>query len=68
MPLRVCKPDAWYLVIRCKQCRVRQPMHLDYSEGESELLRNYWTRCDMCAHIDIYEPAEIERYHHIVKG
>ena len=66
MPLTVCEPDAWYLVIKCKQCRTRQPIHRDYSEGKAELLRSYWARCVVCAHVDIYEPEEIERYHHVV--
>lgn len=67
MPLTVCEPLAWYLVIRCKDCGARQPLHRDRSEGKAELLRSYAWRCVQCQHSDTYRPNEIERYQHVVR-
>ena len=67
MPLSVCEPDAWYLVIACKACGARQPLHRDVSQGKSALLRNYKWRCIECQHVDIYDPNEIERYQHNIQ-
>ena len=67
MPLSICEPFAWYLVIRCKDCGTRQPIHRDSSEGKAELLRSYHWRCVHCQQVNVYQPAEIERYQHIVQ-
>jgi predicted nucleic-acid-binding Zn-ribbon protein len=67
MPLSVCVPYAWYLVVTCKKCGNRQPIHRDPSRGQSVLLRNYDWRCTECQYVEVYEPAEIERYQHIVE-
>ena len=67
MPLSVCEPYAWYLVITCKSCGERQPIHRDTSKGKSALLRSYKWRCTHCQHVDVYEGNEIERYQHIVE-
>ena len=67
MPLTICEPLAWYLVVTCKQCGVRQPIHRDPSEGKADLLRTYTWRCVQCVHIHTYDPVEIERYQHIVE-
>ena len=64
MPLAVCEPNAWYLVVTCKNCGVRQPLHRDLSEGKSALLRTYAWRCIQCQHTALYEANEIERYQH----
>ena len=64
MPLSVCKPDAWYLLVRCKHCDVRQPLHCDFSQGKSELLRDYKHTCVECGHTDVYTTKDIERYQH----
>jgi hypothetical protein len=67
MPLTVCEPYAWYLVVTCKNCGLRQPLHRDASHGKSALLRSYKWRCLECEHVAIYEAGEIERYQHIVE-
>jgi predicted nucleic-acid-binding Zn-ribbon protein len=67
MPLTLCEPYAWYLVITCKHCGVRQPIHRDASQGKAALLRKYTCKCMQCGHIETYEPDEIERYQHIVE-
>ena len=67
MPLSVCEPFAWYLVITCKQCGTRQPLHRDPSHGTSALLRSYKWRCIQCQHTAVYEADEIERYQHTVE-
>lgn len=67
MPLTICEPYAWYLVVTCKHCGARQPIHRDSSEGRAELLRKYTTRCVQCGQTDTYEPDEIERYQHVVE-
>src|SRR5215212_760852 len=67
MPLTVCEPLAGYLVIACKHCGARQPLHRDTSKGKSVLLMNYKWRCGQCGRTATYEPAEVERYQHIVE-
>jgi ribosomal protein S27E len=64
MPLSVCKPNAWYLVVRCKSCGTRQPIFRDPSQGKAELLRDYKHTCVECGHVDVYSVEDIERYHH----
>jgi len=64
MPLSICEPLAWYLVVACKNCGVRQPIQRDTSEGKAVLLRRYTWLCLECRHIATYSPHEIERYHH----
>ena len=65
MPLSICEPSAWYLVVACKKCGARQPLHRDLSDGKSVLLRNYKWSCIQCLHAATYEPYEIERYQHV---
>ena len=67
MPLSICEPYGWYLVVACKSCGVRQPIYRDQSEGKATLLRHYTWRCLQCLEIDTYEPNEIERYQHLVE-
>ena len=67
MPLSDCEPNAWYLVITCKRCRVRQPLHRDTSKGRSNLLRKYEWGCIACRYVATYASNEIERYHHVVE-
>jgi len=67
MLLSVCEPYAWYLVITCKDCGTRQPLHRDGSNGKSALLRSYKGRCIQCQHTAVYEANEIERYQHKVE-
>lgn len=68
MPLTICEPNVWYLVVACKHCGVRQPIHRDPSEGKADLLRKYTWQCMQCAQIATYDPADIERYQHVVEG
>lgn len=68
MPLTLCEPYAWYLVVTCGECDVRQPIHRDASEGKADLLRGYTWRCMQCDHIQTYDPDEIERYQHVVEA
>ena len=68
MPLSFCEPFAWYLVITCKNCGTRQPLHRDPSQGTSALLRSYKGHCIHCQHTAVYEAKEIERYQHRVEG
>ena len=67
MPLSVCEPFEWYLVITCKHCGTRQPLHRDPSQGTSALLRSYKGYCIQCQHTAVYEAKEIERYQHRVE-
>jgi hypothetical protein len=67
MPLTFCEPYAWYLVVTCKHCGVRQPLHRDPSHGRSALLRSYTWRCIQCQQTAVYEANEIERYQHKVE-
>jgi predicted nucleic-acid-binding Zn-ribbon protein len=65
MPLSICEPYVWYLVVTCKNCGLRQPIHRDKSDGKATLLRRYTWRCIQCHHNTTYEPDEIERYQHL---
>ncbi|HEX7331089.1 MAG TPA: hypothetical protein VF290_06300 [Pyrinomonadaceae bacterium] len=67
MPLSLCEAYAWYLVVTCKNCGVRQPIHRDTSQGKAVLLRKYTWRCIQCHQTDTYEADEIERYQHVVE-
>ena len=64
MPLSICEPHAWYLVVTCKNCGERQPIHRDPTKGQGALLRTYTWRCVHCDYLGTYEPHEIERYQH----
>jgi predicted nucleic-acid-binding Zn-ribbon protein len=66
MPLTICKSAAWYLVITCKRCGVRQPIGRDPSMGKAELLRTYKWQCVDCGYEGKYQPEEVERYQHPV--
>jgi RNase P subunit RPR2 len=66
MPLTICETLGWYLVVTCKECGARQPIHRDLSDGQSVLLRRYTWECIECDDIAVYQPSEIERYQHIV--
>ena len=67
MPLSYCEPFAWYLVVTCKHCGLRQPIHRDASQGKAALLRRYTWQCIQCRYTDTYEAHEIERYQHIAE-
>jgi len=64
MPLHVCEPGEWYLVVSCKNCGTRGPILRDLSEGHSEIIAVYTWRCPVCDHVDQYDSEEIERYQH----
>lgn len=67
MPLTLCEPYAWYLVVTCENCGVRQPIHRDASQGKAALLRQYTWQCIQCQHVATYEAHEIERYQHTLE-
>jgi hypothetical protein len=67
MPLSICEPYAWYLVVTCEYCGARQPIHRDTSQGKATLLRKYTWRCIQCNQIATYDPDKIERYQHVVE-
>jgi hypothetical protein len=68
MPLHVCEPHEWYLVVACKKCGTRGPMLRDFSHGQSEITAVYTWRCPICDHIDQYDSEDIERYQHPPKS
>ena len=67
MPLSLCEPFGWYLVITCKNCGARQPIHRDQSQGKAALLRSYTWRCIECKHTSTSGHQEIERYQHVIE-
>ena len=67
MPLSICELFEWYLVVTCKRCGLRQPLHRDTSKGKSTLLLSYEWRCIHCGRVATYKPSEIERYQHGVE-
>lgn len=67
MAISVCEPYVWYLVVTCKNCGVRQPIHRDPSKGEAALLRNYTWTCIQCNQVATYDANEVERYQHVME-
>jgi hypothetical protein len=64
MPLHVCEPGEWYLVVTCRGCTTRGPLVHDLSRGQSTIKAVYTWRCPVCDHIDQYDSEDIERYQH----
>jgi hypothetical protein len=67
MLLSDCQPFAWYFVVTCSDCRIRQAMFQDPSDGKAAIRRTYKHTCDKCGLEAFYEPEEVERYRHIVE-
>jgi len=67
MQLRDCKPFEWYFVVTCPDCKARQAMFRDSSNGRAPIRRTYEYECDQCGSKSFYEPEDIERYQHVVE-
>lgn len=65
MLLTECQPLEWYLVVTCPDCKTRQAIFRDPSQGKATIRRTYKHKCDGCGAEEFYEPEEIERYRHI---
>ena len=68
MPLHVCEPGEWYLVVTCRGCQTRGPLVHDLSQGRAEIVAVYTWRCPVCDHIDQYDVDDIERYRHPLRN
>jgi hypothetical protein len=62
-----CKPLAWYLVVTCPDCKTRQAIIRDPSNGKATIRRTYTHECECCHSVNQYRPADIERHQHEVQ-
>jgi len=58
-------PGGWYLFFSCENCKTRQLLFPDLSEGKAKLSTcSYGIACRYCGHSAYYEGKKIERYQH----
>ena len=62
-----CKPLAWYLVVTCPDCKTKQAILSDTSNGKATIRRTHIHECDICHAVNQYVPEEIERHQHGVR-
>lgn len=67
MQLPDCKPFEWYFVVTCPDCKTRQAIFRDPSDGRAKIRRTYQHQCDKCKSESFYEPEDLERYRHVVE-
>jgi hypothetical protein len=67
MRLHECKPFEWYFVVTCSDCKTKQALFHDASNGKARIRRTYVHECDQCKSKAFYEPEELERYQHLVE-
>jgi len=54
----------WYVVITCEQCKNRDPIFHDLTNGQANINAIYTWQCSKCGHEGIYEGSAIELYQH----
>ena len=62
--MRSLIPGDWYILFTCSDCKTRQIMFPDLSEGRADLRATYKVECVKCRHVGKYESEELERYQH----
>ena len=62
--MRTLVPGEWYILFTCSECKTRQILFPDLSEGRAALRATYKVECAKCGHMDKYESEVLERYHH----
>ena len=62
--MRTLVPGEWYILFTCSECKTRQILFPDLSEGRASLRATYKVECANCSHIDRYESETLERYQH----
>lgn len=58
------RPGAWYLLYTCENCKSKEILFPDLSNGTSVLVATYTVVCSKCEHQGTYDGEKIERYQH----
>jgi hypothetical protein len=62
--MRTLVPGEWYILFTCSECKTRQILFPDLSEGRAHLRATYKVECAKCHHTSSYESETLERYQH----
>ncbi len=62
--MRTLVPGEWYILFTCSDCKTRQILFPDLSEGRATLRATYKVECAKCNFIGKYESENLERYQH----
>jgi hypothetical protein len=62
--MRTLIPGEWYILFTCSECKTRQILFPDLSEGRANLRATYKVDCVKCHHTGKYESETLERYQH----
>jgi hypothetical protein len=62
--MRTLVPGEWYILFTCSECKTRQILFPDLSEGRAGLRATYKVECAKCRNLDKYESESLERYQH----
>lgn len=62
--MRTLIPGEWYILFTCSECKTRQILFPDLSEGRADLRATYKVECVKCKYIGRYESEILERYQH----
>jgi hypothetical protein len=62
--MRTLIPGEWYILFNCHECKTRQILFPDLSEGRATLRATYRVTCAKCSHDGRYDSESLERYQH----
>lgn len=62
--MRTLVPGEWYILFTCSECKTRQVLFPDLSQGHATLRATYKVACAKCAYRGVYESETLERYQH----
>ena len=62
--MRTLIPGEWYILFTCSDCRTRQILFPDLSEGRAKLRAIYKVQCVKCEYVGKYDSEVLERYQH----
>jgi hypothetical protein len=62
--MRTLVPGEWYILFTCAECKTRQILFPDLSEGRAQLRATYKVECVKCAYAGHYDSDILERYQH----
>jgi hypothetical protein len=62
--MRTLVPGEWYILFTCSECKTRQILFPDLSEGRANLRATYKVECVKCNFMGKYDSETLERYQH----
>ncbi len=62
--MRTLVPGEWYILFTCSDCKTRQILFPDLSEGRAQLRATYKVQCAKCEYMGRYDSEVLERYQH----